>query len=64
MGFKKLNPSGFEKYRPSRIGDNAVVSFGATIWNANVDALFKIALVFVRLDHIASRIINANHSIM
>src|SRR5262245_41997432 len=26
--------------------------------------LFEIALVFVRLDHIASRIVNADHSIM
>jgi hypothetical protein len=25
---------------------------------------FKITLVFVRLDHIASRIVNANHGIM
>ena len=29
IGFKKLNPSGFEKYRRSRIGGNAVVTFGA-----------------------------------
>ena len=27
-------------------------------------ALFEIALVLVRLDHVASRIVNANHSIM
>jgi hypothetical protein len=26
--------------------------------------LFEIALVFVRLDHVASRIVNADHSIM
>jgi hypothetical protein len=64
MGCKKLNPSGFEKYRRSRIGDDAVVIFGAPIWNANVYVLFEIAVVRVRLNHVASRVINANHGII
>src|SRR5262249_567027 len=38
IGFKKLNPSGFEKYRRSRIRGNDVVTFGAPFSGANVNA--------------------------
>jgi hypothetical protein len=38
IGFKKLNPPGFEKYHRSRIGGNAVVTFGAAFSGANVNA--------------------------
>jgi len=63
--FNKLNPSGLEKYRRSRIGRNAVVTFGALFSGANVNASpFEIARVLVRLDRIAGFIVNANHSIM
>jgi hypothetical protein len=64
IGFKKLNPSGFEKYRPSRIGGNAVVTFGAPFSGANVNApLFELASVLVRFYHVASLIEDVNHSI-
>src|SRR5262249_4125400 len=65
IGFKKLNPSGFEKYRRSRIGGNAVVTFGARFSGTNVNApLFEIALVLVGFDHVASPVIDADHSII
>jgi hypothetical protein len=59
IAFKKLNPSGFEKYRRSRIGGNAVVTFGAPFSGANVNALpFELALVLVRFYHILDKLMD------
>jgi hypothetical protein len=60
-----LNPSGFEKYRRSRIAGNAVVTFGAPFSGTNVNAPpFELAGVLVRFNHVACFIVNANHSIV
>jgi hypothetical protein len=60
-----LNPSGFEKYRRSRIGGNAVVTFGAPFSGTNVNAPpFELARVLLHLNHIASFIVNTDHSVV
>src|SRR5947208_15765650 len=62
IGFKKLNPSGFEKYRRSRIEGNAVVTFGARVFGAKMNSpFFELARVLVRLGQVAGFSVNANH---
>jgi len=67
MGTEALR--GFEARRgakPSHSPQPRIVARAglAKIGTGEVSPLFEIALVLVRLDHVASRIVNAHHSIM
>jgi hypothetical protein len=65
IGFKKLNPSGFEKYRRSPHRRQRRCYFWRPVFGRKRERTpFELASVLGCLDHVASFIVNADHSIV